>query len=333
MSPAPAEPASRHPLRRLRERMRQWWHSRLPRSDHLTLTQRNVYILPTRPGLMLATTLLVLLVASINYQLNLGYLLTFLLAGCALAGMHIGHATLRGLQLQLLPPSAQFCGQALRLDVLLNNPRRAPRHGLGMRLAGQQDWVWTDVPGQGQAPLQLAFLPTRRGLQNVPVLNIETRFPLGTFRVWAIWRPAAQVLIYPQPEAHPPPLPPGEPRSGPPGHATQAGRGQDFEGVRPYRRGDSLKQVVWKKTATALATGSSALVSRDSEHQQPAELWLDQRPLVSLAPEAQLSRLCAWVLQAEQQGLDYGLRLLGQEIAPGQGAAHQQRCLEALALC
>ena len=30
--------------------------------------------------------LLTLLVASINYQLNLGYLLTFLLAGCALVG-------------------------------------------------------------------------------------------------------------------------------------------------------------------------------------------------------------------------------------------------------
>lgn len=333
MTPAPAESASPGPLRRLQARMRHWWHSRLPRSDHLTLTQRNVYILPTRPGLMLATTLLVLLVASINYQLNLGYLLTFLLAGCALAGMHIGHATLRGLQLQLLPPSAQFCGQALRLEVLLNNLRRAPRHGIGMRLAGQADWVWSDVPGQGRSSLQLACLATQRGWQNVPVLNIETRFPLGTFRVWAIWRPAARVLVYPQPEAHPPPLPPGEPRSGPSGNANQSGRGQDFEGVRPYRRGDSLKQVVWKKTATALATGSSALVSRDSEHQQPAELWLDQRPLASLAPEAQLSRLCAWVLLAERQGLDYGLRLLGQEIAPGQGAAHQQRCLEALALC
>ena len=61
--------------------------SRLPLTDSITLTQRNVYILPTRPGLMLALTLLVLLVASINYQLNLGYLLTFLLAGSA-AGRH-----------------------------------------------------------------------------------------------------------------------------------------------------------------------------------------------------------------------------------------------------
>ena len=66
-----------------RARLRQWWQGRLTAADAVLLTQRNVYILPTRAGLMLALTLGVLLIASINYQLNLGYLFTFLLAGCA----------------------------------------------------------------------------------------------------------------------------------------------------------------------------------------------------------------------------------------------------------
>jgi uncharacterized protein (DUF58 family) len=39
------------------------------------------------------------------------------------------------------------------------------------------------------------------------------------------------------------------------------------------------------------------------------------------------------VLMAERQGLDYGLRVPGREIAPDQGAAHRARCLEALAIC
>jgi hypothetical protein len=43
--------------------------------------------------------------------------------------------------------------------------------------------------------------------------------------------------------------------------------------------------------------------------------------------------LCAWLLQAEQQELDYGLRLTSLEINPGHGAGHKKRCLEALALC
>ena len=101
-SPATARPG------RLRSRFQRWFQSRLPLADTLTLTQRNVYILPSRPGLMLGATLLVLLVASINYQLNLGYLLTFLLAGSAVVGMHVCHGTLRGLRLHLLAPEPTF---------------------------------------------------------------------------------------------------------------------------------------------------------------------------------------------------------------------------------
>ena len=71
----------------LRSRIDGWFLSRRPPSDTLELTQRNVYIVPTRAGWTLGATLLVLLIASINYQLNLGYLLTFLLAGSVAVGM------------------------------------------------------------------------------------------------------------------------------------------------------------------------------------------------------------------------------------------------------
>ena len=65
-----------HPVGRARARFRAWLAARAPRTDTLLLTQRNVYILPTRAGLLFGLTLLVLLLASINYQLNLGYVLT-----------------------------------------------------------------------------------------------------------------------------------------------------------------------------------------------------------------------------------------------------------------
>lgn len=46
-----------------------------------------------------------------------------------------------------------------------------------------------------------------------------------------------------------------------------------------------------------------------------------------------MSRLTAWVLQADQLGVDYGLRLPNAEFAPDSGPAHKRNCLEALALC
>ena len=324
--------AALNPLAALRQRLNRWWQARLPLTDTTLLTQRNVYILPTGPGWMLALTLLVLLVASINFQLNLGYLLTFLLAGSAVVGMHICHATLRGLTLHLVPPEPQFLGHSAPLQVQLSSERRTPRFGIALAVHGSDHWAWTDVPAQGSAQVAVAFTPTRRGLHPVPLLTAETRFPLGTFRVWTVWRPAAQVLVYPAPEPAAPPLPPGTPHPGGAGAASSQGLG-DFEGVRAYRRGDPLQLVVWKKAAQAMASGSNTLVSRDAQHTQRHALWLTPERTGLSDREARISRMTAWVLQADRLGLDYGLSLPGQEVAQGSGAAQRKRCLEALALC
>ncbi len=304
-----------------------WLEARLPLSDHIALTQRNVYILPTGPGFMLAATLLLLLLTSINYQLNLGYLLTFLLAGCAVVGMHVGHGTLRGVTMSLIAPEAQFVNASANIGILLQNQRRAIRHGIGLAVMGSDHWLWTDLPAEGSSAVHIAFKPGHRGLHRVPTITAETRFPLGIFRVWTVWRPATKVLVYPAPEPSPPRLPAGQPRAD--GGATaQLPSSGEYDGVRAYRRGDPLKLIVWKKAAKA-----EELVSRDAQQVQHQALWLDRSRTGLSDPERQLSRLCAWVLLAERQGTDYGLRLAGLEIVPGSGELHKLRCLEALALC
>jgi uncharacterized protein (DUF58 family) len=318
----------------LRQRIDGWFLTRRPPSDRIELTQRNVYILPTRAGWMLGATVLVLLIASINYQLNLGYLLTFLLAGSVTVGMYTCHATLRGLAMHLKQPEAQFAGTAAVFRVVLDNTRRGVRYGIGMAVRGSGQWAWCDVPSQGSATLDIAFQPERRGLHPVPPLVAETRFPLGTFRVWTVWRPAARVLVYPAPEPHPPPLPPGEPRADAPqlaGARTQ--RSGEYDGIRSYRAGDPLKMVVWRKVARAQATGSDDLFSRDTQQAQRQELWLDAQHAGLPEHEARLSRLTAWVVMADRLGLDYGLRVAGRQLAPSQGEAHKRQCLELLATC
>lgn len=319
----------------LRTRLRRWFVGRIAPRDTVTLTQRNVYIVPTAPGFMLAATLLVLLIASINYQLNLGYVLSFLLTGCAAVGVHVCHANLNGITMNLLAPDAQYAGATAVFNVNLTSQRSSIRYGIGMAVmdelsekSAEKHWAWTDIPAQGTARVQLAFAPPHRGLHRIPVLTAETRFPLGTFRVWTVWRPAAQILVYPAPEAHPPPLPAGEARAGGTTTTTRTHTGE-FDGVRAYQRGDPLKIVVWKKAAK-----SDTLVSRDAQNAQNLELWLDiaHTGLGGAAREQSLSRLCAWILVAERQNLRYGLRLPNGEISPNSGEAHKRACLQALAL-
>lgn len=330
---APLPSPLRHPWRHLRSRWARFWIERLTPRDSLLLTQRTVYILPTAAGWMLGATLLVLLVASINYQLNLGYVLTFLVAGSALVGMHLSHGTLRGLLLQMEPPAPAHADAAAVLQVRLGSSARRVRYGIGVAMLGGGHWAWSDVPAQGSTTVNVSFRPERRGLQPIPPITAETRFPLGTFRVWTVWRPAARLLVYPAIEANPPPLPPAVPREGQRQAAARSAASGEFDGVRAYRRGDPLKLIVWKKVAK-----TDQLVSRDAEQAQQSELWLDLASTGvagatrgGAAMELALSRLCAWVLAADRLALSYGLRLGSLVIPAGNGDAHRRRCLEALA--
>ena len=315
----------------VRARVRGWLTSRLPRTDSQLLTQGNVYILPTRAGWMFAMTLVVLLLASVNYQLNLGYVLTFLLAGSGIVSMHITHGTLRGLTLHLRPVAPAFAGSPAVLDVVMSSPSSA-RFGVGLRLldAPPSTLAWTNVPAGGQSTAHVSFVPTTRGRHDVPTLSAETRFPLGLFRAWTVWRPLAQLLVYPQVEVDAPALPAARPATGGPTQARRS-EGGEVEGVRAYRRGDPLKLIAWKKAAQALETGAD-LVSRDTSTSARMELWLDWTACGPIAAEERLSRLTAWTLAADRADADYGLLLPGLEIEPGDGDAQRARCLEALAL-
>ena len=343
----PSAPAPKRPSA-WRTRLQRWFWSRLPRRDSTVLQQRNLYILPTGAGWLLLATLLALLIASINYQLNLGYLLTFLIAGCAVISVPMTHNTLRGLQWHIRPPSPQHAGRPVLLDIHLHNPGKRTRWGIGLRLQDPaqpmpkttiDSMSWLDsAPGASQT-MQLAWQGAHRGWHDLPMVHIETRFPLGVFRVWSMWRPASQVLLYPAPETPAPALP-GQ------GHlpatddvplhtsSLRAGASDELpEDIRPYHRGDSPRHIIWKKVAQ---TGE--LVSRESRRPHSPDLWLHfDAADPQRGSEAALSRLCTWVLLASEQDVRFGLYLpaaAGQAavaLAPDRGTNHAQRCLQALA--
>lgn len=314
----------------LRSRVRRWWHDRLPRTDTWALGQGNIYILPTKAGLVFAGTLVLMLLASINYQLNLGYALTFLLAGAGLVSMHITHGTLRGLTLHLRPPPTGFAGDAALLEIVLTNPGGA-RHGVALHFDDRHThghaFAWTDVPAQGQASVRVSLVPAHRGLHGVPTLVAETAFPFGLFRAWTLWRPAARVLAWPRPETPPPPLPAASARADDQRPAPRLGDGAELDGVRAWRRGDSLRRVAWKKVAR---TGE--LVSRDTASSGARELTLDWHAARGADAERRLARLAAWVLAADREGHAYALQLPGTGVPLGQGDGQRRAALEALAL-
>ena len=61
----------------LRQWQTQWLSRRVPPARSIALTQRRLFIFPTRSGFLFLLSLMLMLLMAINYQSNLIYGLTF----------------------------------------------------------------------------------------------------------------------------------------------------------------------------------------------------------------------------------------------------------------
>jgi len=299
-----------------------------PQRTDLRLAQRNVYVLPSRAGMLFGLILVAMLVASINYALSMGFMLTFLLG--AVAVVAILH-TFRNLSALVLRPGRAepvFAGQPAEFSVLLVNPGRTERFAIRLIAPGMTQPEVVDVPAGAEQLVRIAIPAKRRGRMPVPRLRLWTEYPLGLWRVWAYWHPAIDVLVYPAPETPPVPLPQTSTASG---EGVGSARGEeDVAAVRPYQAGDSPRRIAWRAIAR---TDSDELLTKQFDGGERGELLLDWGGLPpNLDSEARISRLTRWVLDAEAAGARWALHLPGQQIDVDAGPAHRQRCLEALAL-
>lgn len=303
-----------------------WLRRRHPLGPRtLRLAQQRLYIFLSRSGLIFVATLLAMLGGAINYDLALAYLLVFLLAAMALAS--IFHTFRNLLGLELAPGRAEpcFAGEAARFEIALDNPGRLPRRNVELRY-GDDPPVAADVAAGDGVRLWLSLPAPVRGWCVAPRLTIETHWPLGVFRCWSYAYFEQRALVYPRPEALPPPLPLAAEGIGE-GVATPRGL-DDFAGLRPFHRGDSPRHVAWKAAAR-----DDGLMVKEFHGQAARALWLQWEALpVELAVEARLSRLAAWVLAAHAAGHAYGLALPERSLAPAHGESHRDACLAALAL-
>jgi uncharacterized protein (DUF58 family) len=310
---------------RLRGRMARWIRKRQgPDSLPLTLSRKRLYILPTRAGVGFGLLLALMLVAGLNYANSMALFLTFLLTGFALVAMHQCHRNLLGAQLVAATAQPTFAHRSGTLSLIFENAAAAARLRIAVGV-GDEPVAPTDLPARGRGKVELSVAAAKRGLVQIDRLHLITTHPFGLFRTWTWVHAPIEMLVYPRPNGS---LPMPTHYGNKAGARSVTNTGSDeWLGLRPFRDGDSPRQVDWK----AYAREAPLLVKEYSA--AGAELRMfDFGALGNLQLETKLEQLARWVVDAEGGGERYGLRLPDNHIEPDRGPEHRHRCLAALAM-
>lgn len=294
---------------------------RSPEALPIRLHRRRIYVLPTMFGISLAVLLVIMQLGALNYANNPALLLTCMLAGAACMSLFAGFSAFSGLELVAVAAPECHAGERCELALEFKAGARARAH-LRLRL-GNDDTVFALARDEVRR-VGLPIQPSRRGWFRPGRIKLWTDQPLGLFVIWSWIHPDVGVLVYPRAEASAPPLPRGAQGSGP---LPAAGDGEEFAGLRDYRRGDPQRQIAWKASAR-----HESLLVRESESSRAPTVTLRIADLGQLDFEQRIARLTAWVLAAEAAQTPYRLDLGHESFGPALGDGHRRACLKALAL-
>ncbi|GHF55505.1 transglutaminase [Deinococcus metalli] len=283
----------------------------------------------TQFGLSYLLLVLLTLIGCVNYDLSLGYGLTFVLAGVWVVASGQAARAARRVTVRVGAPTAAVAGGEAVYTVHFGAPGRDVPVAVVVRTS-QGDTRYVNARVRAGEPCAVAVAVPARVRGDLTLTSVRVS-ALDDLAIWqATLRPAPDaawnVTVHPAPEVGAPPLPPHAP--GGVGDGTRRTRGdEDFAGLRPYHPGDSPRQVSWRHVAR---TGT--LLTRETDAPLGRAVHLEWHATEGAGTvEARLSRLAAWIAALRAAGQPFALSLPGHTLPAASGDAHAARALDALA--
>lgn len=314
------------------KRFSRWLEKRIPDKRQFQMDMSNVFIFPSKFGIVYCLLCGLLFILGTNYRNNLMLLFSYFLLAMFLVNLLVSYANFVRLKVQLGKLSSVYALNDCPLPLWLGDSHC--QNISELNCAGKIHFrFWgserqKSIESENHSNPVVLNLPTdKRGYMVLPRITIESFYPLGLFRCWTHIRFINKVLIYPQPipteliienqltgeeEALDLDTLPGQ---------------NDFDALKSYERGEPLSRVAWK----LVAKGGDMMTKQFSDSYNSA-LWLDIRHYNDQGLESAISKLTWLVIELTQRKASFGLILGEQRIEVNTGNPHMEKCLEALAV-
>lgn len=311
-----------------------WLNRRMPTSEAITLSQRSIFIVPSKTGWMFTLLLTLLLITAINYQNSLIYGLVFWLFSIALSAMIFTYRNLSGLIIQTAHPVEGFSGTTIEVPVRISSLKQSHYElYLSWTVEDPNKNITSDLITNAEMnnsqTIQIPFKLGKRGQLHTPRLRIQTRYPFGLYTCWTLISLNTPGIVYPIPLDRDRALGQGS-QDELDSHSTMTVGNDEFSELRSYQVGDPLKHIAWKYVAKG-----QGMLTKKYDPQSYSLKWFDWNSLHGIPKEQRLQYITGWILRAHEEGQSYGLKLPNMTINPNSkpyDPQHKKQCLTQLAL-
>lgn len=307
-----------------KQHFNKWLKKRMPAASTQSLSNKNIFILPTKFGFAYVFSVLVLFLLGTNYQNNLIILMSYLFASLFFTTMMYSFFNMSRLQFVFNSRITAYAAQTIVIPLtVLTKKQRFDIHFAFENNTNKH----VSVIEVGESSTEILFQALVRGINDPGRLKISSEYPFGLFICWTHLDFDCEVITYPakntfnhikQDSAQ--------------HHEEMNGNkvlegGDDFGELREYKQGESNAKVAWKQ----LARGQGWL-TKTTQQELGNTIWLNLKQLPTSAIETKLEMLCFLILYYHKHNIVFGLELDTVKIPPSMGNKHIQICLEALAL-
>jgi uncharacterized protein (DUF58 family) len=265
----------------------------------------------TRVGTTYVLATIILAVAAINTGNNAIYIAVTLMLGCLLLSGIASRGGLKHLTVEIEGLDEVWADRPAEGTLRIRN---------ASRIWNVRDVVLTSealtgavlvplVPNRSEVPVTASFLFPRRGLAHVSGIDSYTRCPFGFVLKKRRLRVSSEVVVYPRILSDNVARDRFRATFGDETAAGRPGSGTEIHSFREYARGDSLRQVHWKKSASL---GRWIMKQHEADAAQSLHVVVDpyKPPRVSIdAFEDMISEAATLVFHAVREDMDVTLSL------------------------